>query len=111
MGSIGASRSVSTGSYNYNTNDFTLTSGNTNNVKRALNALDWRRPMFVDKVTHGYRVRLSQQEDVANELAKKIKDKTGIEVQVRRGGPGRRGYDAIIPFATDDEKLEYTGKR
>lgn len=96
----------------FNTNDFTLTKGNTNNVKRVMNALEMGRPLFVDKMTHGYRTCIGDvDEEYANRIKEYIKQKTNIEIQIRKRRCTKSTYDMIIPFAIDDENLKYEFSR
>lgn len=87
----------------------------TNNVIRVMNFLGQGRPAFVDKVTQGYRVHYGRaSESEMQDFANQIKSGTGIDIQYRiRSGYGRQAgtYDVIIPFSTDDEKLEYNRRR
>ena len=75
------------------------------NVSDALEALGWtgkEKPMFIDKMTNGYRVSCYTKDKAeAEKLAAKIKKKTGVEVTLRqRGGYGPKNgqYDMMIPF-------------
>ena len=91
----------------------------TNNVKRICNYLEVGRPMFVDSVANGYRVNMGSligtvtDKETASELVKEIHDNLGIDCmyRIRRGyGPKSGTYDLIIPYAHDDELLNYDYK-
>ena len=91
----------------------------TNNVKRVCNYFQVGRPLFVDKMKNGYRIKISslvkgvEDETQAQQVVDEISENLGIDCTCRkRGGYGNPGtWDLIIPFAADDETVEYNYSR
>lgn len=96
-----------------------VVTGDTNNVKRFCNKLHVSRPIFVDRMKNGYRVRLTtnmlgtdkemNEEEVINRLKALGVYNYVYEVRVRGGyGYNSGDWDAIIKFANPNEKpLKY----
>ena len=88
----------------------------TNNVAHVCNTLGWKKPLFIDKTKNGYRIKAKTDSlKKAESNALKIKKETGIDVTIRkRRGYGdysiEGGYDYIVPFSTDNEKIAYNKK-
>jgi len=85
-----------------------------NNVKKIAHMMGWKKPMFVDKMTHGYRFPLGDwSKEETQKLADKVKKELGITgLKFRnRGGYARPAdhIDMIVPFYNgDDEPLQWT---
>lgn len=80
------------------------------NVSNVLETLGWTgkdKPMFIDKVTHGYRISLyTKDEKKAVKAQSNILKKTGVKVTLRkRTGYGAKAgqWDMVVPF--------YSGKK
>lgn len=90
----------------------------TNNIKRVCNYCHVPRPSYTTKIQQGYRVNvwdmdlgmIIDDEEQIQKLVDSIYKDTGVDCAFRRrrGNGVRAGeYDLIIPYATDDEELDY----
>ncbi len=93
----------------------------TNNVKRVCNYFGVSRPMNVDLVTRGYRVNAAvfsghwvKDAQEAQEIVDDIYRALKISCTARmRSGYGKLAgtYDIIIPFADDNEPIQFEYSR
>ena len=75
---------------------------NVSDVLEHLGWIDSKKPSFIDKMIHGYRIcTYSQDENHIKEVVENLRKGTNINVEYRRrGGYGisAGNFDLIIPF-------------
>lgn len=91
--------------------DASKRSSKTQHVYDVCNAMGWNKPMFMDAASTGYRCKWGGRSFVkqcelhgwdAESIIKEIKDKTGVQCHLNRGG------HLVIPYAEDSQAIEST---